>query len=114
MRNFVQAGCNLDLTAPRALASGEGFIVGALFAVASTTAASGAVVVGVTEGVFTLPKKTTAAIAAGGRVSWDNTNHQCDAPGTGFYPVGVAVAAAGNGAATVTVRLDGVSTAAAA
>ncbi|MGY0782099.1 capsid cement protein [Azospirillum argentinense] len=50
---------------------------------------------------------------AGGRVSWDNTTHQCDAPGAGLYPVGVAVEAAGNGANTVTVRLDGVSTAAA-
>ncbi|QCN95870.1 DUF2190 family protein [Azospirillum argentinense] len=114
MRNFVQAGCNLDLTAPRALASGEGFIVGALFAIASTDAASGGALVGVTEGVFILPKKTAAVIAAGGRVSWDNAAHQCDAPGAGLYPVGVAVEAAGNGASTVTVRLDGVSTAAAA
>lgn len=66
---------------------------------------------GVTEGVFILPKKTAAVIAAGGRVSWDNTAHQCDAPGAGLYPVGVAVEAAGNGASSVTVRLDGVSTA---
>ncbi|UKJ76124.1 DUF2190 family protein (plasmid) [Azospirillum brasilense] len=66
-----------------------------------------------TKGVFILPKKPAAVVAAGGRVSWDNTAHQCDAPGAGLYPVGVAVAAAGNGAGTVTVRLDGVSTAAA-
>ncbi|WP_237905035.1 capsid cement protein [Azospirillum brasilense] len=63
--------------------------------------------------MFILPKKPAAVVAAGGRVSWDNTAHQCDAPGAGLYPVGVAVAAAGNGAGTVTVRLDGVSTAAA-
>ncbi|WP_247874062.1 DUF2190 family protein [Azospirillum sp. TSH58] len=66
-----------------------------------------------TEGVFILPKKPAAVIAVGGRVSWDNAAHQCDAPGAGLYPVGVAVEAAGNGASTVTVRLDGVSTAAA-
>ncbi|CAO3428527.1 capsid cement protein [Azospirillum argentinense] len=58
---------------------------------------------GVTEGVFILPKKPAAVIAAGGRVSWDNTAHQCDAPGAGLYPVGVAVEAAGNGASTAAV-----------
>ena len=113
MRNFVQAGANLDLTAPHALASGEGFIVGNLFAVASTDAANGAAVVGVTEGVFVLPKRLSATFAACGAVSWDVSAKRCDAPGSGLYPVGVAVEAAGNGAATVTVRLDGVSTAAA-
>ncbi|MBK3800970.1 DUF2190 family protein [Azospirillum brasilense] len=89
------------MIAPRALASGEGFIVGNLFAVASTDAANGGALVGVTEGVFILPKKLAAVIAAGGRVSWDNTAHQCDAPGAGLYPVGVAVEAAGNGASPI-------------
>lgn len=114
MRNYVSEGRNLDLTAPRAVASGEGFIVGAIFAVASTTAASGAAVVGVTEGVFDLTKDGTAVFAVGDRVSWDDTNHQCDTPGTGLYPIGVAVAAAGNGAATVRVKLAEVPTVAAA
>lgn len=44
--------------------------------------------VGVTEGVFDLTKKTTATFAVGDKVSWDSTNHYCDAPGTGLYPVG--------------------------
>ncbi|BAI72540.1 hypothetical protein AZL_019020 [Azospirillum sp. B510] len=114
MRNFVCEGCHLNLTAPRALASGEGFVVGSIFAVASTTAASGTALVGVTEGVFDLPKKSTTAFAVGDRVSWENTNHYCDAPGTGLYPVGVAVAAAGAGAATVRVKLAEVPTAPAA
>ncbi|NUB25087.1 capsid cement protein [Azospirillum brasilense] len=69
------------MTAPRALASGEGFIIGNLFAIASTDAASGGTLVGVTEGVFILPKKPAAVIAAGGRVSWNNTAHQCDTSG---------------------------------
>lgn len=58
---------------------------------------------GVSEGVFMLPKKPAAVIAMGGRVSWDNTAHQCDAPGAGLYPVGVAVEAAGIGASTAAV-----------
>lgn len=114
MRNYVSEGCHLDLTAPRALASGEGFIVGSIFAVASTTAASGTALVGVTEGVFDLPKKTTTAFSVGDRASWDNTNRQCDAPGSGLYPIGVAVAAAGAGGATVRVKLSEVPTAPAA
>ena len=66
-------------------------IVGNLFAIANTDAASGSALVGVTDGVFILPKKPAAVIAAGGRVSWDNTAHQCDVLGAGLYPVGVAV-----------------------
>lgn len=113
MRNFVSEGRNLDLTAPRDIASGEGFIVGSIFAVASTTAATGSGVVGVTRGVFDLTKKGTAAFAPGDRVSWDDTNHRCDAPGAGLYPVGVAVAVAANGAGTVRVKLIDTPTAAA-
>lgn len=114
MKNYVQEGCRLDLTAPRAVTSGDGFIVGSIFAVASTTATSGAALVGCTEGVFDLTKKTTATFAVGDKVSWDNTNFYCDAPGTGLYPVGVAVAVAGNGGATVRVKLSEVPTTAAA
>ena len=113
MKNFVQDGDCLDLTAPRALSSGEGFIVGSIFAVACTDAASGAAVVGCTEGVFDITKKGTTVFAVGDKVSWDNTNFRGDAPATGLYPIGVAVAAAGNGAATVRVKLNEVATAAA-
>lgn len=35
-------------------------------------------------------------------------------PGTGRYPIGTAIEAAGNGATIVRVRLDGVATGAAA
>ena len=114
MRNYVSEGRNLDLTAPRALASGEGFVVGSIFAVASTTADSGAAVVGVTEGVLDVTKKTTATFAAGDKVSWDDTSHRCDVPGSGLYPIGVAITAAGNGATTVRVKLAGAPITAAA
>ena len=114
MKNYIQDGANLDLTAPRPLTSGEGFIVGAIFAVATTTAASGASVVGATEGVFDLTKKTATVFAPGDLVSWDNTNHRCDSPGSGLYPIGAATAPAGNGAATVLVKLNEVATVAAA
>ncbi len=113
MRNFVQSGNYLDLTAPRDLASGEGFIIGSIFAIASHAVASGAEVPGCTEGVFDLPKKPAAIFAVGDKVSWDDATHQCDAPGTGLYPVGVALAAAGTGEGIVRVKLSEVPTSAA-
>ncbi|MBK5932416.1 uncharacterized protein DUF2190 [Rhodovulum imhoffii] len=53
-------------------------------------------------------------IASGGaRVSWDNTTKEVTTPAAGRFPIGVAVEAAGNGATSVAVRLDGIATAAA-
>lgn len=66
-----------------------------------------------TRGVYVLPKNPAAVIAQGARLAWDGTEKRIDLPGTGLYPVGIATEAAGSGAATVKVRLDGVATAAA-
>ncbi|CBS88988.1 DUF2190 family protein [Azospirillum lipoferum] len=114
MKNFVHNGASINVAAPAGgVTSGGGVIVGALFGVAATTATEGEPVSLAIVGVYELPKLGTAVIAAGGLVSWDATNHRCDAPGTGRYPIGAAIQAAGNGAGTVKVRLDGVSTVAA-
>lgn len=43
----------------------------------------------------------------------DDTAKQVNVPGTGRYPIGTAIEAAGNGATLVRVRLDGVATSAA-
>ena len=106
MKNFVQKGENLDLIAPRALASGEGFIVGSIFAVASAAAANGAAVVGVAEGVFDLPK-ATGAVTAGAKLYWDNTAFNVTTTSTSNTLIGVAIRAAASGDATVRVRLNG-------
>ena len=73
----------------------------------SKTAAAGETVTLATTGVFDLPKLASAVIAAGDAVAWDDTTKQVNAPATGRYPIGIAIEAAGNGAATVRVRLDG-------
>jgi hypothetical protein len=65
------------------------------------------------DGVFDLPKLASAVIAAGAKVSWDDTAKQVNVPGTGRYPIGTAIEAAGNGVTTARVRLDGIATAAA-
>jgi hypothetical protein len=46
-------------------------------------------------------------------MSRDATAKQIKLPAVGLYPVGIATEAAGSGAATVKVRLDGVATVAA-
>jgi predicted RecA/RadA family phage recombinase len=81
--------------------------------VASKTEAAGEVVTLARDGVFDQPKLASAVIAAGGKVSGDNTTKQVNAPGTGLYPIGTAIEAAGNGVTTVRVRLDGIASAAA-
>ena len=60
-RNFIQPGETITLTAPRDVASGDGFMVGGIFAVALAAAKAGARVEARRVGVWDLTK------AAGGR-----------------------------------------------
>ena len=113
-KTFLQGGDRLAVTAPAAVSSGDGVLVGALFGVALTDAAEGADVVVQTKGVWTPPKLATAVIPQGTAVSWGADAGQVVLPGAGHFPIGAAVQAAGNGASTVAVRLDGVATNAAA
>jgi predicted RecA/RadA family phage recombinase len=114
MKNYIQEGRMITVAAPAGgVASGDGVVIGALFGIASKTAAAGETVTIATEGVFDLPKLASAVIAAGDAVAWDDTANQVNAPSTGRYPIGIAIEAAGNGVATVRVRLDGIATAAA-
>jgi predicted RecA/RadA family phage recombinase len=88
-------------------------LVGNLFGAAATTAAEGESVEIATVGIYELPNLASTVIAAGARVAWDDTAKQVVLPGTGMVPIGIATIAAGNGVATVRVRLDGVATTAA-
>lgn len=114
MKNYIQEGRIITVTTPvGGVASGDAVVIGALFGIATKAAAAGEPVAIATEGVFDLPKLASAAIAAGDKVSWDDAAKQVNVPGSGLYPIGTAIEAAGNGATTVRVRLDGVATAAA-
>lgn len=108
--NYRQAGETIPLTAPSGgILSGQGFVVGNIFAVAAYDAIEGAEVEGSTVGVWTLPK-AAGVIAEGARVWWNNTGKVVvNATGVGFFPIGVAVGGAADADATVNVRLDGVS-----
>jgi predicted RecA/RadA family phage recombinase len=114
MKNYIQEGRMITVAAPAGgVTSGDGVVVGALFGVATKTAAAGEPVSIATTGVFDLPKLASAVIAAGDPVAWDDTAKEVTVPGAGRYPIGIAIEAAGNGATIVRVRLDGVATAAA-
>ncbi|MBB3910842.1 DUF2190 family protein [Sphingomonas desiccabilis] len=105
MKNHIQPGVNLTLTAPRDLASGEGFLVGSIFAVASTAAKAGEQVVGVTEQVFDLPK-ATGAVTQGAKAYWDDAAHNVTTVAGGVL-IGAFVDPAASAAATARVKLTG-------
>ena len=106
MRNYVQPGKVVPVTAPYALASGAGCLVGGLFGVAEAPAASGAQVNLSRSGVYTLPK-AAVAISQGAVVYWDNTNYNITTTATGNTKVGLALTAQVSGDATVQVIVTG-------
>lgn len=107
MKNFVQTGNVISVTAPAAVSSGGGVQIGALFGVASTDAALGALVEIAVAGVYDLPKEaTTDTFAVGDEVEWNAVAGRVAALDAGTR-IGVVIAAAGATAATARVRLDG-------
>ena len=105
MKNYIQEGEVVTLTAPYDVASGGGALVGSLFGVAMTTVANGAEGEFATEGVFVLPK-ASGALSQGAKVYWDNTNKVVTGTATGNTLIGCAIRAAASGDATVQVRLN--------
>ncbi len=104
MTNAIQPGKHVAVTAPRAVASGEGVLVGSLFGIATAAALISTEVVIETHGVFSHAKTSAQAWSAGDPIYWDDTNHVFDNV-TGTL-VGVAVEAAANPSATGKVRLN--------
>lgn len=98
MKNFIQDGDTLTVTAPYALLSGGGCLVGSLFGVAVSDALISTEVEIKTEGVFDLPKVGSQAWTVGARVYWDDTNKHLTTTASTHKLVGVAVAAVGSGA----------------
>lgn len=109
MKNFIQRGKSLTLTAPSGgVESGGGYKIGQLFVVAAAGAAEGGRFEGMTEGVFELPKLAAQAWTPGQLVYWDAANSRCtSASANGLLPIGCAVLAAANPSATGRVRLNG-------
>lgn len=107
MRNHVQPGNTLTLTAPAEIISGGVVIVGSIIGVANGDAANGAPVDVDVVGVFRLPKVSALAIAAGDVVYWDSANKLVTKTASGNTKLGVATEVAANPSGNVAVRLNG-------
>lgn len=107
MKNYVQYGDNVTVTAPYAVASGAGCLVGTLFGVAEYTAAISTAVEIATRGVFTLKKTSAQAWTVGAAIYWDDTNKECTTTSAGNTLIGKALEVAANPSSTGVVRLNG-------
>ncbi|MCF1711036.1 DUF2190 family protein [Tabrizicola sp. J26] len=109
MKNYVQPGNTITLTAPYAVTSGDGLLVGSIFGVAAGTAAIGEAVEAALTGVYDLKKVASQAWAAGDKVYWDNTAKEATRTTTSNTLIGVAVVAVAGGAGDTIgrVRLNG-------
>jgi len=109
MRNYIQPGDSITVTATAAASSGDGVKLGNLFGIASGDAAIGENLVLTTTGVFEMPKPFTDELAVGDALYWDDSNELVtnnDDSGNNTL-VGIAVSVAGNPSSAVNVRLNG-------
>lgn len=105
MKNYVQDGDVVRVTAPATVASGAGVLVGALFGVAVHDAASGAEVEIATSGVYDLVKAGSQAWTVGAAIYWDNTAKNCTTTVGSNTLIGKAIQAVGSGAGETTGRV---------
>jgi predicted RecA/RadA family phage recombinase len=106
MKNFVQNGDVLTVTAHYDVASGAGLLVGSLFAVATAAALNGATIEAQITGVVELAKVSAQAWTVGALIYWDNAAKLTTTVSTSNKLIGTAVAAAENPSSTGRVRLN--------
>lgn len=89
MKNFIQEGNVLTLTAPTGgVVSGQGYLIGALFVVALVTALESEPFTAVTKGVIKLPVTAANTPAAGGLAYWNNTAREVTTTASGNTLIG--------------------------
>lgn len=106
MKNFIESGDKPTIAAPEDADSGEFLVLGALYGVAGAAALSGENVVIHRRGVFTLPKVTGTAWAAGDELFWDVSAKKFTKDSTKMSVRAVALAAADSADTTGKVLLD--------
>ncbi len=112
MKNYVQTGNTITLTAPYAVTSGDGLLVGSIFGIASGDAAIGETIEAALVGVFDLKKVASQAWSIGDKIYWDNTAKEAtktvgSAPANTLIGVAAADVAAGAGDLIGRARLNG-------
>lgn len=106
MKNHISQGVNVTLPAPADVLSGEMIVIGALYGVADSDAATGEDLDLVTRGMFELPKVASDVFAIGDKVYWNSsTKLVAKFASGGNTLIGVAVSDAADPSATVNVRL---------
>ncbi len=106
MKNFVQEGDVITVTAPAIVKSGDGLLVQNTFGIVSYDAAQNEEVEIALEGVFTLPK-AVVAISQGANVYWDDVAKNVTTVALGNTLIGVATTNALDVDPTVNIRLNG-------
>ena len=109
MRNYVEEGQSLTLTAPYIVAPGAGMLVGNIFAVAKNPAAAGVPVDAMLRGVFAMAKAAGQAWTQGQMVYWDNTALNVTTTAAGNRIIGAASQAQAAGDTVGRVMLDGIA-----
>lgn len=107
MKNYIQEGDTLTLTAPYARSAGEGALVGTLFGVACNDVASGSAGEFAREGVFDITALSTDTGSVGAKMYWDDTNKRLTTTATSNTLVGALTKAKASGDTTARVVLDG-------
>ncbi len=107
-KNSIKPGEHITFTAAANVASGQAVVIGSLLGVALTAVANGAQGEAGIEGVWELPKLSSAVVTEGAKLTWDVSAGEfiLTSPANGdLVGCATAVAAAGNGAGTVLAKL---------
>lgn len=112
MKNYLQEGSTLPITASRAVLAGAMISAGMLAGVAVHDAATGTAVEIETKGCFSIAKTTGQAWAVGDPIYLITATGICTTAKTGNLFVGVAIEAAASADTTGSIRLNGAAPAA--
>lgn len=107
MKNWVQEGKTVTVTAPYDVDAGDGVLVGTMFGVAAFDSDSSGEAEIVTKGVFSMAKVSAQAWTVGAAIYWDDSAKNCTTTSGGNTKIGVATEVAANPSSTGKVRLNG-------
>lgn len=111
MKNFIQPGHSLPLTAPAGgVTSGEAVLIGALVVIPSVDADEGKTFAAHIGGVYSVTKTTGEAWTEGAILYFDDSTGAFTTTASGNYKAGVASETAASGDTEGAIRLDGTAT----
>ena len=115
MKNYVQEGERITVTVAAGsdavdLSSGDGYLIGSLFGVATYDAAIGESVELQVEGVVDIAKTSAEAWTVGQKIYWNAATGLATSTASSNKQIGVAVAVAINPSSSCNVRLSGAFT----